>query len=149
MGRVEVGSHVTLHYRLAAVVDGNEREVISTLAARPATLQVGAGQLADALERQLVGLEEGARAQFDFEAGVAFGPRNADLVQSIARSALATRAQRDDRLEIGDWIEIDAPDGGRLAGVLQQSGAGALVIDFNHPLAGLPVRFSVHIIGVL
>ena len=62
MARVETGSHVTLHYRLAVVTDGEEREVVSTLTSRPATLQIGSGQLAPAIEARLVGLDEGAQA---------------------------------------------------------------------------------------
>ena len=58
--RVAAGSHVTLHYRIAVQLDGNEHEVVSTFDARPATVQVGAGQFSEALEQRLIGLEEGA-----------------------------------------------------------------------------------------
>jgi FKBP-type peptidyl-prolyl cis-trans isomerase SlpA len=46
-------------------------------------------------------------------------------------------------------VEFNRPDGGRVAGVLKARDAQRVVIDFNHPLAGLPMRFSVRVIGVL
>jgi FKBP-type peptidyl-prolyl cis-trans isomerase SlpA len=51
--------------------------------------------------------------------------------------------------DCGDVVEINGPDGARVAGVVRQQDAGGVVIDFNHPLAGLPMRFSVRVIGVL
>ena len=53
--RIASGSHVTLHYRIAVLVDGTEREVMSTFGAQPATLTIGAGDLAEPLEVRLLG----------------------------------------------------------------------------------------------
>ena len=39
MSQIGPGSHVTLHYRLAVVAGGAERELFSTFATHPATLQ--------------------------------------------------------------------------------------------------------------
>jgi FKBP-type peptidyl-prolyl cis-trans isomerase SlpA len=87
ISRVAAGSHVTLHYRIAVRLDGNEHEVVSTFDARPATVQVGAGQFSEALEQRLIGLEEGQEADFDLAAGEAFGHRAADLASSMRRMA--------------------------------------------------------------
>jgi FKBP-type peptidyl-prolyl cis-trans isomerase SlpA len=147
--RVAAGSHVTLHYRIAVQLDGNEHEVVSTFDARPATVQVGAGQFSDALEQRLIGLEEGQDAQFELPAGEAFGQRNAELVQTLARATFDAHAEAAAEYVPGDVIEFNAPDGLRFSGVLKQAGDDRVVVDFNHPLAGLPVRFSVRVIGVL
>ena len=50
---VKPNSYLTLHYRLAAK-DGTE--IISTFKENPATLQLGMGQLAPAMEDKLIGL---------------------------------------------------------------------------------------------
>ena len=149
MASIGPGSHVTLHYRLAVVADGEEREVVSTLALKPATLQIGGGQLAPELEQRLIGLDEGARASFDLDAGQAYGQRHADLVQTLSRSTFDANADPDTDYLPGDVVEFRAPDGGRFSGVLKSHGESQVVVDFNHPLAGLPVRFSVQVIGVL
>ena len=147
--RVAAGSHVTLHYRIAVQLDGNEHEVVSTFDARPATVQIGAGQFSEALEHRLVGLEEGQEAAFDLAAGDAFGHRNAELVQTLSRAAFDANADPGVEYVPGDVVEFSAPDGLRFSGVLKQHGDDRVVVDFNHPLAGLPVRFSVRVIGVL
>jgi FKBP-type peptidyl-prolyl cis-trans isomerase SlpA len=140
---------VTLHYRIAVRLDGNEHEVVSTFDARPATVQVGAGQFSEALEQRLIGLEEGQEANFDLAAGEAFGHRAADLVQGLSRATFDANADPGTEYVPGDVIEFNAPDGLRFSGVLKQHGDDSVIVDFNHPLAGLPVRFSVRVIGVL
>ena len=149
ISRVAAGSHVTLHYRIAVQLDGNEHEVVSTFDARPATVQIGAGQFSEALEHRLIGLEEGQEASFDLAAADAFGHRNAELVQTLARSTFDANADPGVEYVPGDVVEFSAPDGLRFSGVLKQQGNDRVVVDFNHPLAGLPVRFSVRVIGVL
>jgi FKBP-type peptidyl-prolyl cis-trans isomerase SlpA len=149
MAVIASGSHITLHYRLAVVGEDGEREVVSTLGGRPATLQLGAGHLAPELERRLIGLGEGAQAVFDLAAEQAFGQRSPDLIQSLTRSAFDQYADPGVEYHPGDVLEINVPNGGRLAGVLKDRNSERVVVDFNHPLAGMAVRFSVHVIGVL
>lgn len=146
--RIAAGSHVTLHYRLAVTGDGVEREVVSTFDTRPATLQVGAGQFAPSLEGCLLGLTEGAQAAFDLPLD-AFGVRKPELVQALSRAAFDANAAADGDYAPGAVVEFNAPKGGRFAGVLKEFGERRVVVDFNHPLAGRPLKFSVHVIGVL
>jgi FKBP-type peptidyl-prolyl cis-trans isomerase SlpA len=149
MARIAPDSHVTLHYRLAALVDGAEREVISTHGGHPATLQLGGGHLAATLEEKLLGLDEGAQATFELTPAEAFGERSAQLVQSLSRVAFDANADAGTEYSPGDVVEFERPDGGRLAGVLKERDGRRVVVDFNHPLAGVPLRFSVVVIGVL
>jgi len=147
--RIACGSHVTLHYRLAVLVDGAEREVVSTFGERPATLTVGEGAIAAALENCLVGLAEGARERFELPPQDGFGLRNGELVQTLTAGAFraGTVAQRD--YAPGDVVEFRSPDGLAVSGVLKSRDGERVVVDFNHPLAGLPVRFDVQVVGVL
>ena len=143
------GAHVTLHYRIAVMIEGTEREVMTTFDARPATLTIGGGELPDTLEARLLGLGAGAREVFELEAGEGYGARNPQLVQSLSRSTFETYADRGVDYAPGDVVEIAGPAGRRLAGVLKERDAERVVIDFNHPLAGRPLRFAVHVVGVL
>jgi FKBP-type peptidyl-prolyl cis-trans isomerase SlpA len=146
---VATGSHVTLHYRIAVLYGGDEHEVISTFEATPATVKLGSGQLAAALEDRLLGLTEGQEASFELGPGEGFGDRNAELVQTLARAAFDANADPGVEYLPGDVVEFNAPDGSRFAGVLKRRAPDTVVVDFNHPLAGLPLRFSVQVIGVL
>lgn len=147
MPAVAPQSFLTLHYRLSG--PGGDA-VIDTFGEQPATLSLGTGELAPAVEARLVGLEEGARASFELEAGEAFGARNPALVQRIKRSLLDELGDADAEYHIGDVVRFPTPDGqGGYAGVVREVGADWLLFDFNHPLAGQRVRFDVHVIGVL
>ena len=144
---IEPGSFLTLHYRLAGP-DG--ADVVNTFGDKPATLSLGTGQLAPAMEARLIGLAEGARASFELAAGEAFGPRNPELLQRVKLSLLHELGDPDARYDLGDVVQFPTPDGaGAYAGVVREVGPDWLLFDFNHPLAGQPVRFEVQVLGVL
>ena len=75
---VQPGSFVTLQYRLRGP-DGTA--IVDTFGAGPATLSLGTGELAPAMESRLLGLAEGACESFTLEAGEAFGARNPELLR--------------------------------------------------------------------
>jgi FKBP-type peptidyl-prolyl cis-trans isomerase SlpA len=144
---IQEGSFLTLHYRLAGP-DG--ADVVSTFGAQPATLSMGGGQLAPAIEQRLLGLTEGARQRFELPAGEAFGEHNPQLVQRVARRLLRELGDPDAEYGVGDVVQFPTPDGqGRYAGTVRETADDWLLFDFNHPLAGQPVSFEVHVIGVL
>ena len=143
---VSHGAYLTLHYRLATD-DGVD--IVTTFNDSPATLQLGQGQLAQPLEACLLGLPEGAERTFDLGADAAFGQRNPELVQRVSRAMLDENSQRGEEYAIGDLVEFAAPSGGRFAGVLKEIDADGALFDFNHPLAGRAVKFTVRIIGIL
>ncbi len=144
---VQPGSFLTLHYRLSGP-DG--ASVVDTFGGPPATLSLGSGQLAPAIEERLLGLPEGTRQAFDLPAGAAYGERNAQLQQRVKLALLHELGDPDAQYHVGDVVQFPTPDGqGSYAGVVLQVGEGWLLFDFNHPLAGQPVRFEVQLLGVL
>ncbi|MPM97280.1 FKBP-type 16 kDa peptidyl-prolyl cis-trans isomerase [bioreactor metagenome] len=144
---VQPGSFLTLHYRLA----GPAGDVINTFGGQPATLSLGQGELAPAVEERLIGLAEGTHATFELPAGAAFGERNPDMQQLLARKILNELGDPMEQYTVGDVVQFPTPDGsGTFAGtVLSVREDGAVLFDFSHPLAGLPVTFEVQLIGVL
>ncbi|MGM9513935.1 FKBP-type peptidyl-prolyl cis-trans isomerase [Roseateles sp. DB2] len=147
MNLIQQGSFLTLHYRLAGP-DG--ADIVNTFDDKPATLSLGAGQLAPAIEARLIGLTEGTRTRFELAAGEAFGERNPEMLQRVKRSLLDELGDPDQTYSVGDVIEFPTPDGtGSYAGLVREIGEDWLLFDFNHPLAGQPVSFEVQIIGVL
>ena len=147
MPTVEPGSFLTLHYRLA----GPQGDIINTFDDKPATLSLGVGVLTPALEQRLLGLAEGTRTVIEIAPGEAFGEHNPDMQQWVARKLLNELGDPMERYAAGDVVQFPTPDGlGSYAGtVLQVAEDGAVLFDFNHPLAGQPVTFEVHVIGVL
>ena len=146
MNRVQPGSFLTLHYRLS----GGGAAFVDTFGARPATLSLGNGELAPAVEARLIGLAEGSEESFSLAPGEAFGERDAGLVQRVRRSLLDAHGDADGDYRVGDVVRFPAPDGqATFAGVVQEVGAHDVVFDFNHPLAGRPVTFDVKLVAVM
>ena len=147
LNQVQAGSFLTLHYRLSGP-DG--ADLINTFDDKPATLSLGTGELAPAVEARLLGLAEGTHTSFELAAGEAFGERNPELLQRVKRSLLNELGDPDEQYHVGDVVQFPTPDGqGAYAGVVREVAADSLLFDFNHPLAGRPVNFEVHLIGVL
>ncbi len=145
-----MGSFLTLHYRLSGP-DG--ADIVNTFNDKPATLSLGSGQLAPAIESLLIGLEEGTHTTVHLQAGEAFGQRNPELLQRVKLAMLREMGDPDEEYHVGDVFEFPTPDGqGSYAGVVREVGPPEedwAEFDFNHPLAGQPVSFEVQIIGVL
>ena len=148
--QVEPGSFLTLHYRLG----GPSGDIINTFGDKPATLSLGTGELAPAVEQCLIGMPEGSRAVFELPAGAAFGERKEEMVQWVARKLLDRMGDQAEAYQVGDVVQFPTPDGqSSYAGAVVRVGHGphseAVLFDFNHPLASQPVAFEVHVIGVL
>lgn len=147
VNHVQQGSFLTLHYRLSGP-DG--ADIINTFADKPATLSLGSGELAPAMEARLMGLAEGTRTSFELAAGEAFGERNPDMLQRVKLALLHQLGDPDEQYGVGDVVQFPTPDRqGAYAGVVREVGSDWLLFDFNHPLAGQPVTFEVQLIGVL
>jgi FKBP-type peptidyl-prolyl cis-trans isomerase SlpA len=150
LNSVQRGSFLTLHYRLAGPDGG---DIINTFSDKPATLSMGTGQLAPAMEARLLGLAEGTHTRFELAPDEAFGGRNPELMQRVKRALL--EQVRDPKspkksLDVGDIVHFPTPDGqGTYSGVVRELGDDAILVDFNQPLAGVPVTFEVQLIGVL
>ncbi len=139
---VRAGNLITLHYRVAT---GDDTELVSTFDSTPATLQLGNGELAAPLEHCLIGVNVGERHVFLLDADQAFGAHNPQLTQRMARTALPPESSP----ELHGLIQFAAPNGDKFTGIVRELDDEAVLVDFNHPLAGKPVRFEVEIIGIL
>lgn len=148
---VQPGSFLTLHYRLS----GPGGDLVNTFGGKPATLSLGTGELSPGIEEHLLGLPEGTHTTMALPAGAAFGERNPDMRQWVARKLLSDMGDPDAQYHVGDVVQFPTPDGrGNFAGAVLQVGGGGeqgdgILFDFNHPLAGQPVTLEVHVIGVL
>lgn len=139
---VKENSLLTLHYRLALADD---TELVSTFGGKPATLQLGSGELAPVLERCLIGLPVGERTVFLLEPEQAFGAHNPQLMQRFTRSELPDSGE----LREMALIEFKAPNGATYTGLVRELTEEDALIDFNHPLAGKAIRFEADVIGIL
>lgn len=135
-------SYIALHYRVA---NGDDVELVSTFDTGPATLQLGTGELAPPLEQCLIGITPGERHVFLLEPDQAFGAHNPQLVQRIGLADLPPHSQP----ELHGMIEFASPAGDRFTGIVRELDSAAVLVDFNHPLAGKSIRFEVQVLGIM
>ncbi len=141
MNRINRHSIVSLHHRIG-YTDGTLLE--DTFDEEPLTYHLGTGELADGLELSILGLREGDEQTLDIEPDLAFGYPDDDLVQYLDRADFDSEKH----LEPGLIIEFSTPGGETLPGTIVEFDDKRVKVDFNHPLAGHTVRYSVRIVSV-
>ena len=139
---ITANSLITLHYR---VTNADGVEFISTFEHRPATLQLGTGELAPPFEQCLIGMPADTRRSFDLPPDAAFGAHKPELVQRIRHSDLPNHATA----ELLANITVQNAAGQQFTGIVRECDDDGLLVDFNHPLAGKSLRLEVDIIGIL
>ena len=110
----------------------------------PMVTVVGDGRLIPGFEAHLAEAEAETDYTLDIEATEAYGERDAGLVETIGQNVLMRSVRDPEMLAIGAPVEI----GGR-TGVLQFLSAGRARIDYNHPLAGVTLRYNYRVTKVV
>lgn len=138
--KLGIGDLVKLHYRLNC----NSEEIANTFAVEPETFRLGQGEIDPRLEALLIGLQTGDHRTYELDPGAAFGSHEASMIHTLPRSDFAAGID----LIPGHDIEFTLPNGQTLHGIVRGVTAEAVEVDFNHPLAGLPVVFEVKILAI-
>ncbi|PPC79133.1 FKBP-type peptidyl-prolyl cis-trans isomerase [Pokkaliibacter plantistimulans] len=138
---VESRARVTLHFSLT-LVDG--QIIDSNFDRPPASFVVGDGSLLEGFERKLLGLQAGQRETFVLSPEHAFGQWNPANLQYFKREQFPQEMV----IEPGEVISFSDAINSELPGVVQAVDGDKVTVDFNHPLAGKDIHFTVHILQV-
>ncbi len=132
---------VTLHFTVKLA---DQTILDSTRQKKPATLQVGDGNLLPGFEAVIQGLTAGAKEVFKLKPEQGFGMRNPNNEQLVARD------QFPENMELKEGLVVSFADASQseLPGVVSGFEGDMVIIDFNHPLAGKDIIFEVEIIKV-
>ena len=138
---VAVGDTVLLHYRLATP-EGTE--ISSTFDDDPESFVIGGGELAENLERCIIGMAEGERRVFHLAPAEAFGATDPQMVRELDREDFPSRFP----LIEGSLVEFEMPDGRSVTGTVRFWTDAKATVDFNHPLSGRAVAFEVEVVEI-
>jgi FKBP-type peptidyl-prolyl cis-trans isomerase SlpA len=137
--RVAWGDTIDLRYAIRA---RNGTEILSNFdEPRADTLTLGDGTLAQTLEQWLIGVAPGERHVFLLDPWQAFGTSQPELVQTLARRDLPP----DTEFAPDTLVEFAMPNGQTVAGRIVETDGESIRVDFNHPLADLPIEFEVEV----
>jgi FKBP-type peptidyl-prolyl cis-trans isomerase SlyD len=143
---VSAGKYVTINYTLRT--NGAIRHIRSAVwGDEPLAYQHGSGRLLPALERALEGKVEGERFVITLPPEDAYGERDKALQQRVPVETFGGV----DQIEPGMCFIAQSEDGGRLENVTVtevDEDNGYVLVDTNHPLAGMALEFEVCVVSV-
>jgi FKBP-type peptidyl-prolyl cis-trans isomerase SlyD len=131
---------VTFHFNLR---DPQGRLLDTSAGGAPVVYLEGAGQIIDGLDEQLRGEPAGVKKTVHVPAARAYGLRDDALVQKMPRRQLPVEGE----LHAGDQFRVGDDDQAPIVTVAAVEGDDVL-LDANHPLAGVDLQFEVEIVAV-
>ena len=134
-------SLVLLHYSLAMTDD---TIIESSFDDEPLEINMYDSYLPDGMMLALIGLKDGDNQTLTLTAEQCFGFRDEDNIHDMPLSDFTDELKP----EIGLTFNFGTPDGEDLPGTILAIKSNAVEVDFNHPLAGLSLVFSVKILEV-
>ncbi len=141
MEKVENGNYISVEYTGTL---GNGQVFDSSQGRRPLEVHMGAGQMIKGFEVQLMGMALNEKKVFTLSPEDAYGPRNADLMQSIPRSEVPPELD----LQVGMIVGLVTPEGNQVPARVVRLDDADLTVDLNHPLAGESLTFEIEVVGL-
>lgn len=136
---------VSLHYKLQEESATGEL-IEETFGSDPLVFLFGNGQMIPEFENQLEGKKVGDSFGFNINSEDAYGDYDPEAVVSIPKNTFEVDGQLDESLlQEGKIIPMRDPDGNQLLGTIMEIQNEEVVMDFNHPMAGVDLYFTVSI----
>ncbi len=136
---IEANQIVSIEYE---VKDG-DKVVDSNIGGAPLVFMFGKGQIIPGLENGIVNMNAGDKADVLVEPADAYGEYKDDATQEVPADQFAGV-----QLEIGMTLYGQDEDGGTTQVTVKEFGGDTVTIDFNHPLAGKTLMFTVSVNSV-
>ena len=131
----------TIHYTLKNA----EGEVLDTSdGADPLFYLHGGGNIVPGLEEELTGKSVGDKMSVVVPPEKGYGVRGGPGPQPVERSAFPPEVE----LEAGMQFHAEAPDGSPLTLWISAVEGDQVLVDANHPLAGVTLHFDIEVTGI-
>lgn len=128
-------------------VNGNLIQEVTK--AQPFVVLFGAGTLLPKFENELEGLKAGDTYGFPIDSKEGYGEVNPQAVVELDKKIFEVDGKIDEEmLKVGNTIPMQNDQGHPLNGLVTEIKTDKVVMDFNHPLAGVNLYFTGEIIDV-
>jgi FKBP-type peptidyl-prolyl cis-trans isomerase SlyD len=131
---------VTFHYTLR---DPQGRLLDTSTGGRAISYLEGAGQIIDGLDEALRGVAAGVKQTVQVPAAKAYGEHDESQVQRVLKALLPVEGE----LKPGDQFRAGEDQFAPIVRVVSVDGDEVL-LDANHPLAGVDLTFDVEVVSV-
>jgi FKBP-type peptidyl-prolyl cis-trans isomerase SlyD len=135
---IQPNAHVTIDYELRDD-DGDMLEESAGEGGEPIRYVHGYGMLVPGLEAALVGLKTGDERDVVVPAEAGYGEYDDELLLELDRTELPDPKG----VVVGDEFVAESPDGDEIAMSVVEVRDDLVVVDANHPLAGMTLRYHV------
>ncbi len=139
--KIEMHSLILMHYSISLT---NGTEVESSFGEDPVEVAMGSGILTEGMELALFGLEQGDKQTLTLTPEQGFGMRDEDNIHLMPLSDFPD----DLKPETGLVFAFETPNGEEIPGTVLSIKDDQAEVDFNHPLAGQPLVFTVEILDI-
>jgi FKBP-type peptidyl-prolyl cis-trans isomerase SlyD len=109
----------------------------------PIVFLEGSGMIIEGLAAALKGLAVGVKTRIEVPAAQGYGERDPEQVRRVARSFLPVEGE----VKAGDQFRTAADPAAPIVTVAEVE-ADEIVLDANHPLAGMDLTFDVEVLAV-
>lgn len=137
----KTGDTVRVHYT-GTLADGTQFD--SSEGREPLEFVIGEGQVIPGFDAAVAGLEPGGKTTVTIPAAEAYGEHMEEGVQTFPLDFFGGQIP-----EVGWAVELQAPDGSRMPATVAEVNAEAVVLDFNHPLAGQDLTFELELVEIV
>jgi len=134
-------SVVSIEYELTEA--GGSDVIDSNKGQAPLDFITGKGHIIPGLEKELVNLEKGESADIKVDASEAYGEVNPEAIETLPREQFAGLD-----LEKGMQLYGQGENGETVTVTVKDFDDNNVTIDYNHPLAGKNLMFSVKVVDV-
>ncbi|MAV51588.1 MAG: peptidylprolyl isomerase [Crocinitomicaceae bacterium] len=148
MNEVQHGAQVEVAYTLRA--NGPEGEELETCQEEsPFVFRMGAEEALEAFEKALVGKRVGEPFELTIACDDAYGEETDEAVLSLPKETFMVDGKLDEEvMQAGEVVPMSDDEGNEIVGMVVEVKADAVLVDFNHPLAGLDLHFEGVVVGV-
>ncbi len=121
-----------------------EGEVVDQAdATNPLVYIAGVGMMIPGFEKEMEGKKAGDEFEFSLGSEDAYGPRNEEAIVPVPRDVFLVDGKIDEEIvRVGATLPMQDQDGNPLHGTVVEMKEDAVVMDFNHPLAGKDLHFK-------
>ena len=141
MQKVENGKFVCVNYK-GMLENGDVFD--ATEGGQPMEWQVGSGDVIQGFEDAVIGMSLNEKKTFTVPPEDAYGIRDETSTHTFSRSEVPEGMEP----RVGDIVCIQSQGGEELPAQVAEVDPEKVVVDLNHPLAGMPLRFEVEVVGI-
>jgi len=137
---IKNGSVVNFEYTLS---DDNGRVLESNKGEEPVTYTHGENRIIPGLERGLSEMEINEEKRIRVEPEEAYGAVNPDGFKEVSKSELPPQS-----LQVGTMLHARGPNGEDFSVRIHEIKPETVILDLNHPLAGVTLNFDVKVLSI-